>query len=150
MAYTNELDDMLNRGYRYALSLTNKEDSAFDLVQNAYLKICEQNKPLVISYFIRTIRNLYIDKQRRKTVRLKWLNLNKNKPSTYEQSIGVEPVLEKLIDQLKPLEREILMLSVVEEYTAKEIAELLKMSRNTVLSIISRTKKKLKMALHEQ
>ena len=63
MAYSEELEDLLNRDFRYSLSLTKDEDLVFNLVQNAYLKICEQDKPLVISYLITTIRNNSIDQK---------------------------------------------------------------------------------------
>lgn len=148
MAYDKDLEEFLNRGYRYALSLTNSEDNAFDLVQSAYLKLREKNKPLITAYFIRTIRNLHIDKQRKQLVQLKWMN-DSNTNNHYFPQIGVEPFLEKLLAKLPTQNREILFLSVVEEYTAQEIADLLKMPRGTVLSILSRTKKKLKSALEE-
>jgi len=148
MAYDKDLEEFLNRGYRYALSLTDSEDNAFDLVQSAYLNLREKNKPLVIPYFIRTIRNLHIDKQRKQLVRLKWMN-NSISAKHYLPGISVEPFLEKLLTKLPAQNREILFLSVVEEYTAQEIADLLEMPRGTVLSILSRTKKKLKSALKE-
>lgn len=149
MAYSEELEDLLNRGFRYSLSLTNDEDLAFDLVQNAYLKICEQDKPLVISYLITTIRNNFIDQKRKQTTKFKWLkSISINK--SYSPPNNVEPTLEKLIKNLKERDREILLLSVVEEYTAKEIGELLDIPRNTILTILSRTKKKLKSQLEEK
>ncbi len=149
MTYDKDLEDFLNRGYRYALSLTSCEDNAFDLVQSAYLNLREKNKPLVIAYFIRTIRNLHIDKQRKHIVQLKWMNSSNSNNNHYSPKIGVEPFLEKLLAKLPVQNREILFLSVVEEYTAQEIADLLEMPRGTVLSILSRTKKKLKSALEE-
>lgn len=149
MAYSEELEDLLNRGFRYSLSLTHNEDHAFDLVQNAYLKICEQNKPLIISYLITTIRNSYIDQKRKQATKFKWLN-NFNFKKSYNPPNNVEPTLEKLLANLKDRDREILLLSVVEEYTAKEIGELLGIPRNTVLTVLSRTKKKLKSQLEEK
>lgn len=149
MAYSKDLEDLLNRGFRYSFSLTNNEEDAFDLVQNAYLKICEQNKPLTISYLITTIRNSFIDQKRKQKTKFKWLN-SINFKKSYTQPNSVEPTLDKLIANLKERDREILLLSVVEEYTAKEIGELLDIPRNTVLTILSRTKKKLKSQLEEK
>ncbi|MDN5210529.1 RNA polymerase sigma factor [Fulvivirgaceae bacterium BMA12] len=144
-----DLEDLLNRGYRYGFSLTNDEDQAFELLQNAYLKIRENNKPLIVPYLIRTIRNDYIDAKRKEKTKFKWFKNNRSTSGAYIPANGVEPVLDRLLTELKDREREILLLSVVEEYTAKEIGELLGMPRNTVLSILSRTKKKLKLALNE-
>ena len=149
MAYSEELEDLLNRGFRYSLSLTKDEDLAFDLVQSAYLKICEENKPLIISYLITTIRNSYIDQKRKQKTKFKWLN-SINFKKSYKPPNNVEPTLEKLIINLKDRDREILLLSVVEEYTAKEIGELLDIPRNTILTILSRTKQKLKSQLTEK
>lgn len=149
MVYSEKTDELLNRGYRYALSLTYHHDDAFDLVQGSYLKIVEKNKPLIISYLITTIRNQFIDEKRRDKIRLKWEKQLSNKDG-YEQGIGVEPVLEKLLSTLPPRNREILFLSIVEEYTAQEISDLMSIPRGTVLSILSRTKKKLHADLQEK
>jgi len=149
MAYSKDLEELLNRAYRYSLSLSHNEDMAFDMVQNAYLKICEEKKPLIISYLITTIRNSFIDQKRKQKTKFKWLNSIKFKKS-YEPTANVEPNLEKLLAKLKDRDREILLLAVVEEYTAKEIGELLDMPRNTILTILSRTKKKLKSQLQEK
>lgn len=149
MTYSKDLEELLNRAYRYSVSLTHNEDIAYDLVQNAYLKICEEKKPLIISYFITTIRNSFIDQKRKQKTKFKWLN-SINFKKSYEPSAHVEPHLDKLLAQLKERDREILLLAVVEEYTAKEIGELLNISRNTVLTILSRTKKKLKSQLQEK
>lgn len=55
-----------------------------------------------------------------------------------------DPELERALDQLRATEREILFLSVLEEYSAREIAELTGRPRGTILSIIHRAKKKLR------
>ncbi|MEM7394370.1 MAG: sigma-70 region 4 domain-containing protein [Verrucomicrobiota bacterium] len=51
--------------------------------------------------------------------------------------------MEWLLEQLRPEEREALYLQTVEGYTAQEIARLTGKSRNTILSLIRRGKKKL-------
>lgn len=149
MDSSKELEDLLNRAYRYALSLTHHENDAYDLVQSSYLKLVEKNKPLIISYLITTIKNLYIDQKRKANVKRSWMN--KFKPKTkHEPVFSVEPYLEKIIFELPVKNREILFLSIVEEYTAQEIADLLNMPRGTVLSILHRTKQKLKKQLQEK
>jgi len=149
MAYSTELEHILNQGFRYALSLTTNEDDAYDLVQNSYLKILEKNKPLVISYLIRTIRNGFIDKKRKDRFRLNWLS--KQKPNkSQEPNFGVEPYLEKILNKLPDKKREIIFLAIVQEYTAQEIADLMEIPRGTVLSILHRTKKELREKMQEQ
>ncbi|MBL4707699.1 MAG: RNA polymerase sigma factor [Flavobacteriales bacterium] len=149
MSHSKELEDLLNRAYRYALSLTHHADDAFDFVQNAYLKILEKQKPLVISYFILTIRNLFIDNKRKEKLRFAWATKSFQEDS-YEATFTVEPYLEKILSELPEKNREIIFLSIVEEYTAQEIADLMKTPRGTILSILHRTKLKLKEQLTEK
>jgi RNA polymerase sigma-70 factor, ECF subfamily len=149
MANSNELEELLNRGYRYALSLTNNNDDAFDLVQNAYVKIVEKGKPLIISYLIITIKNQFIDTTRKEKLRFKWFK-TASKNNIYHPNFTVEPYLEKILAQLPVKTREIIFLAIVEEYTAQEIADLLNISRGTILSILSRTKQKLRLKLKEK
>ena len=149
MACPKELQDLLNRAYRYALSLTHNKDDAFDLVQNSYLKLIEKHKPLIISYLITTIRNLYIDNKRKETLKFNWVNKFRQN-TIYEPLFSVEPYLDKLLSELPNKNREIIFLSIVEEYTAQEISNLLDIPRGTILSILSRTKQKLKVQLVEK
>lgn len=145
---SKEIEELLNQGYRYALALTKDDDLAFDLVQNSYLKIVEAKAPMTIGYLIKTIKFGFIDQQRRKNVKLKWLR-RRTTPEVSRPHNSVEPYLEDVLNKLPTKNREILFLWVVQEYTAKEIAELLEMSRGTILSILKRTKDKLKIQLTE-
>ncbi len=150
MAYLDsELNEILNRGYKYALSLTNDKNDSFDLVQSSYLKIVEKNKPLIISYLITTIRNLFIDNKRKEKLKLNWIKMATPKTS-YKANFTTEPYLEKILSQLSTRNREIIFLSILEEYTAQEISDLMKIPRGTILSILSRTKQKLKIQLNEK
>ena len=148
MAYSSELEDMLNQGFRYALSLTGDEDEAYDLVQSGYLKILEKNKPLVVSYLIRIIRNAHVDKKRREKYRMRWAVRTKADKS-YEQELGGEPYLEKVLAEFPERNREIMFLAIVQEYTAQEIADLIGLPRGTVLSILHRTKNRLREKMQE-
>lgn len=147
----HSLDDLLNRGYRYALSLTHNSEAAQDLLQDACLRLSRRGGPWNIRYLITTIRNRHIDVQRRAA---------KIAFSPIEESdlideidfsvLMVDPQLEAALDLLRAEEREMLFLSVVEEYSASEIATLTKKPRGTILSILHRTKKKLQKLLTER
>ncbi len=139
---TEELKELLNRAYRYSLSLTNNDDDAFDLVQDTYLKLIQKNKPLVISFFITSLRNKYIDNIRKEKTKNNY-SKNTRLDLGYSPNFTTEPYLEKLLLELKTRDREIIFLAVVEEYTAQEIADLINIPRGTILSILARTKEKL-------
>jgi len=59
-------------------------------------------------------------------------------------------MLEYHLEVLRPIEREVLFLSVVEGYTADEIAAMHSTVRGTILSMLSRSKKKLRDSMHSE
>ncbi|NIP31221.1 MAG: sigma-70 family RNA polymerase sigma factor [Candidatus Dadabacteria bacterium] len=134
--------DLLQSGYRYALSLTQNTHEAEDLVQDVWLKLyINRSEVKSKSLFYTAIRNLFIDRYRR------------NKLIIVEELIDIEDEtvpfndlsdkdIERCLEKLRPEEREVLFLNCVEEYSAREIAELTGQPRSTVLSLLNRGKKK--------
>jgi len=58
--------DILNAGYRYALSLSSKRQDAEDIVHDAWIRLDNRyGKPPEKTLLYTTIRNLYIDRYRR-------------------------------------------------------------------------------------
>lgn len=139
--------DLLQHGYRYAYSLTQKPHDAEDLVQEAWLKLTASkghvaNKSLL---FV-TIRNLYIDQYRHKNLIVIDSLENSQEPEAQEklaQNVEDSRDISQAFKQLRPEENEAIFLNIVMGYTALEISDLTNKSRNTVLSLISRGKKRL-------
>jgi len=156
----NSLEALLQSGFRYACSLTHQHAEAEDLVQEAWLKLTrreqpEQNRSWNKSLFFVTLRNLYIDRYRRnRLVVLEPLDDRLSGPGQHdmpgnEQEIAMDiQWLERSLSILRVEEREAIYLHLVEGYTAAEVAELTERSRNTVLSLVRRGRKKLVNALN--
>lgn len=145
----DELDELLQRGYRYALSLTHDSELAQDILQDACLKLSRRNGPWTIPYLITTIRTSYIDVLRGKRLPTT-VALNENDhPAMLEAFVlpTFDVALEDALAQLSDETRELLYLSVVEEYTAQELAILTKRPRGTILSLLYRTKRQLRRLL---
>lgn len=152
-----KLEALLQSGFRYACSLTHQPAEAEDLVQEAWLKLTRSkqtswNKSL----FFVTLRNLYIDRYRRnRLVVLEPLDELSERADLRdapgnEQEIAMDiQWLERSLSILRVEEREAIYLHLVEGYTAAEVAELTERSRNTVLSLIQRGRKKLVNALNQ-
>lgn len=142
---SSTLDDVLQRGFRYALSLVHNKEVAQDLVQEACLRINQREGPWTIAYFITTIRNCYIDQYRRRQ-KIAFFPIDDVSHIADTNTVwpSPDPELERALDQLRIDEREILFLSVLEEYSAREIAELTGRPRGTILSMLHRAKKKLR------
>ena len=145
--------EFLNAGYRYALSLSANQQDAEDLVHDAWIRLDRRygkcsDKPLLF----RTIRNHYIDQYRRRRKvpfsdfdenQVEHLN-DHNSHHSVEDTVMNADEIELVIDQLRDVEREALYLSVVEGYTADEVAQMIESTRGTVLSLVYRAKGKLR------
>jgi RNA polymerase sigma-70 factor, ECF subfamily len=145
--------DLIQAGYRYALSLSHNEHNAEDLVQDACLKLIRAKGAVDRkSLLFVVIRNLFIDRYRHNAI-VTFEELDAE--GEYAQAEPEEPFdgdcsledLEKALATLRPEEREAIYLSYYESYSAAMIGEITKKPRNTVLSLLSRGKKKLAAAL---
>ena len=154
-----ELDELLERAFRYALSLTHNRHQAEELLQDACLALSRRDGPWRIDYLISVIRNRHIDLYRHNS-RLKQRPLREidrvhgngqlNGQVNGQVNGPSHDVLSAALAELSPGERELLFLAVIEEYTTVEIAHLTGRPRGTVLSSIHRTKQKLRLALGQR
>jgi len=150
MSRTNDAEDVrdvIQSGYRYALSLTHCEHDAEDLVQQACLRVYRSRGRLVSrSYLFAAVRNLFIDQCRRRDVlRIESLNQTEvvDAGADHAAALANSDDIESLLAMLRPEEREVLYLNCVEEFSAAEIGRLMGKPRGTVLSLLSRSKARL-------
>ena len=149
---SGDLGEVLQRGYRFALSLTHDAARAEDLVQDAWLSVLSARGPRTRQYLFATIRNRFIDQCRRNA-----LVFTEPLATDEECEVGVwqddpeihvqDGALQRALDRLRPEERAVLFLSAVEGFTAQQIAELLDWPRGTVLSCVHRARNKLRHIL---
>jgi RNA polymerase sigma-70 factor (ECF subfamily) len=146
-------DETLQRAYRYAMSLSNDHDLAKDLVHSAYVKVLEKHTGHVDNlhyYFLRTIRNVFIDHMR---LDKRWSMIvdddEEAKNNTVDMTVDTlesitinQNILATLWLEFTAEERELLYLWAIEEYTMKEISELTDIPRGTLLSRVHRIRKK--------
>lgn len=153
-ALPEDIDGLLDAAYRYAVSLTHQPAEAEDLVHDAVLALLRANASWERSYLFVTIRNRFIDLYRRNR-KIAFVALEQEDGSavdppdlTFEVPDVLETgALERALAQLRTEEREALFLAVVEGYTAEEIGNLTARPRGTILSLLHRTKKKLRQLL---
>jgi len=141
--------DTLNSGYRYALSLSSSHQDAEDLVHDAWIRLDKRyGKTPEKSLLFTTVRNLYIDRYRHaKKFQFCEFEEYSYEPHTDTFDEITPQEIERFLSMLRDVEREALYLSVVEGYTADEIATLTSSARGTVLSLIHRAKIKLRTHL---
>lgn len=147
--------ELLQSGYRFAMSLTHHRENAEDLVQQAWFNLTRrygevENRAVLFT----TIRNQFYDQCRRaKIVHFEAME-NAPEPVSPQMEDRVSTArgdLEVLLSHLNAREREVLYLNSVEGYTAREISDQTNTPRGTILSLLSRAKQKLhKIARGEQ
>ncbi len=144
-----ELSDaeLVQAGYRYALSIARHHQDAEDLAQQAWMKLVRAyGKVEGTPVLFRAIRNLFYDQKRRsKIVQFEPLEFHPENGKSEPKGISLD--MELLMSRLRPEESEALFLNVVEGYTASEISEKTGTPRGTILSHIHRARQKLAKAL---
>lgn len=143
---------LLDDGYRYALSLIKDPLGAEDLVHDAWVKLYEKKRELTKALFFVTIKNLFIDRYRQKKFFVldgaeDIIDTLSDTSTLPDRDFVEEETMTAALENLRIEERECIVLNVVHGYTAQEISTFMKCSRNTVLSLMHRGKKKLKVSL---
>ena len=139
-----ELRQLAHRGFRFALSLDGNRERAEDLLQEAWASVLAANGRMDKGYLFRAIRGKWIDAHRRRQV-VAFVPLDR--PMKDEQPDPREVDRRALLtamESLRPEEREVLLLHVVEGYTAAEVGQLLDRPRNTVLTQLKRGRERLR------
>jgi len=148
--------NLLNQLYRYAISLSNNEDQAYDLLQASiekYLKVDTSNIEVPVAYLKRIIRNEFIDQTRKNRFQYdvdseiidRINDENALEETTLEDVFVQQEEAEALLGTMSPEERELLYLWAVEEYTFEEIAQMKQIPRGTLLSKLHRLKKRIQL-----
>ncbi len=147
-----ELDALLQRAYRFALSLTHDDAEARDIVQDASLSVARRGGPWHAGYLLTAVRNRFLDIRRRPAifdheVDTTALDDPADTPSPDDTAPFAAMALGDALGLLRDDEREVLFLHAVEGLTASEIGAITNRPRGTVLSLLHRTKKKLRARL---
>jgi RNA polymerase sigma-70 factor (ECF subfamily) len=147
-------EELLQFGFRFALSLTHHAHDAEDLTQQSWLNLARRHgRVRDKGLLFRTIRNLFYDQYRRGKIVLFEPLEDEHADLAADDANESTPAkgdLDVLLAGLRAAEREALFLNCVEGYTAQEIAELTGQPRGTVLSLLSRAKRKLRHKAAEE
>jgi len=145
------LESLLHSGYRYAISLTHHEAQAEDILQDAWLAVLRAQGPHTKPYLYTAIRSRFFNiNKREKLVPMTSLDeISEPAVETQPEDLAIFGRLEDesltiALGTLRVVEREMLFLSAVDEFTAKEIATMTGMPRGTVLSLIHRARHKMR------
>lgn len=143
--------------FRFALHLLGNPEDARDIVQDAFLKIWNQQKEFhqvenMEAWCMRVVKNLCLDKLKAGKVRkeaIKSIQMNQRTEysvNPYQQAEKEESMkrIRKLIDELPEKFRMIIHLRDIEEFSYKEIADIMELSMDEVKVNLFRARKLLK------
>jgi RNA polymerase sigma-70 factor (ECF subfamily) len=163
---TCRVEEHLDRLYAYALHLAGAPDDARDLVQASALKaLGAKNVPddalAYRTWLFRILRNTWIDECRRRARQpTSWDALEQDGTasgndawhpdvSSIEKRLFNRLAVREGLARIAPDHREVLVLVDMAGFTYKEVAELLEVPIGTVMSRVSRARKRLLQALEE-
>lgn len=143
--------------YAYALSITKDPHDAEDILQETFLKIYQKapdytsyDKPMAWIFTIAKNFALMKFRQRKKEDSMEVVEDMPEPHFSFVEDVSERIVLETAVKKLDDNERTILLLHAVAGLKNKEIADLLDMPINTVLSKYNRTIKKMQKYLEEE
>lgn len=157
----NDLDNILishaERFYRVAFHILESREEAEDAVQELYLKLYESKHRLMavsepLAYGISVLRNICIDRIRRRTVRKaepvdERIPLEEAPPDSRAVSKDLLESLMTEMDKLPDRQAVVLKMKAVEGLDYKDISELTGLSQVHVRVLVSTARKTLKRRL---
>ena len=132
---------------------TGRTDRADDLVQDALVRTLESRGQVSSGYLLRSIRNRFVDEYRRdRRNRVEPLVEGKVTDMQATRSVAAAVTardgrLERALAHLSADDRAALHLWAVEEYSAREIAEIMGRPRGTILGCLWRSRRRLRKIL---
>ena len=143
--------------YAFALSITKNTHDAEDVLQETFLKIYQKAKDYTsydkpMAWIFTIARNFALMKfrDRKKEDSTEEVSDMPEAIFSFVEDVSERIVLETAVNKLDENERTILLLHAVSGLKNREIAELLDMPINTVLSKYNRTIKKMQKYLEEE
>jgi len=153
--------------YQFIYRMVGNAEDASDLTQEcfirAYKALPQTNEELNIGAWLRRIAaNVCLDTLRRRS-RLRWLRLDQLNPwqSPAQRSAGTgdperallhtetQDLVERILQQLQPRYRAVLILREYEGYSIEEIGAMLGVSRSAVKSLLFRAREEFRRLYHE-
>lgn len=150
------VDDHYQNLYRFAMSLTRSSDDAWDLTQEAFLRLAKKRSSIrstaaIKSWLYTTLYREFLRIAKRGARFDSWEEADPvetldNQPAAQVTATEARDVMECLLE-LKDGYRQVVSLYYLESYSYKEIAAILEIPIGTVMSRLARGKEMLRSQL---
>lgn len=142
----DHLENTMSQLYRYCLKLTGCTWKAEDIVQETLMKVysikqAEPHREFTISFLYKTAKNLFIDDQRKKKSFISF----REELLAYELDLtSCEGSVEELLMNLPIRQAMLILLKDVFGYHSQEIADMLRVTDQSVKTALSRSRHRLR------
>jgi RNA polymerase sigma-70 factor (ECF subfamily) len=145
----------------YAEGVLGDRDAAYDVVQEAFVRLWEQRRKWreagsVRVWLFRTVRNLSVSEVRRRAVRQRWEvveggteHAGPRTPVQETQDRELRAAIEGAVAGLSPRRREVFTLFHLEDLTYREVAVVMGIREQTVANYLQAAVGELRKALRE-
>ncbi len=145
----------MKKGYFAALAILGNHDVAMEMSQRAFIKAFKHFKKFdrkrnFFAWYYTILKNLCLNyiRDNRKNISLDNIFVSKtavseNDPQTFTEEKELKEKLHKALFELEPEDREILILREFENYSYKQLVEVLQLPQGTVMSRLYYARKKL-------
>ncbi|WP_308807559.1 RNA polymerase sigma factor [Bacillus sp. MCCB 382] len=139
-----ELEQTVNKLYRYCLKLSGSHWQAEDLLQETLLKIyhlkkADPDREFTFSFLYKVAKNLFIDEKRKKK---EFLSHHEDIREVSDPT-EFDALIEILLSALPLQQAMLITLKDVFQYKTKEIAAMLRVSDESIKTALHRSRKKL-------
>ncbi len=144
--YNQAVDQFADGLYRFALKSLNDSDMAHDFVQDAFEKLWIKLEKVenAKSYLFTTVYHSIVDHSRKEQRNRSYSNQVEQNPSHELQSFDLHEILNKGLNELSEIQRNVVLLRDYEGYSYQEIGEITGLSEQQVKVYIFRARKFLK------
>lgn len=143
-----------NKLHRFAIRFLNDEDEAKDVVQDVFLKLWQKKETLsdvsnVEAFAMQMTKNRCLDIIRERKGKQTVTTEKVIKSDTTDVHLQVElsesaGLIKKLVNALPELQRKVMQMRDIEQFTYEEIAEMTDLQMNAIRTNLSRARKKVR------
>ncbi|WP_224997563.1 RNA polymerase sigma factor [Cesiribacter sp. SM1] len=146
--YNQAVKEYTKNIFRFLYKSLRDEEAVNDLVQDCYLKLWQNRdsvNPLKIKAWLFSVAHHAMINYLKLTSRKVELREGQKVPAVYQQhAFDTREMLEKILNELPPVQKSVLLLRDLEGYEYKEIGEILELNESQVKVYLFRARQRVK------
>lgn len=151
--YKKAVKEYTKNIFRFLYKSLSDEDAVNDILQDCFLKLWQQREHVdsgKVKSWLFTVANNAMLNYLKKSSRKALLQDDYNLPPVYQcHNFDTKALIDRVLDELPPLQKTIILLRDLEGYEYREIGEILKLSESQVKVYLFRGRQKVKNTIQQ-